>query len=96
MKLLESMLVYNPNTDQADVVPWPDNDDLGKKYEMYTLACYTHFHKCKKDIREKLMFISAYQAIVRDNVSPKAIHNAMLKIDEYREGISLNMQDVME
>ena len=41
--------------------------------------------------RELTMFIEAYQGIVRDGVDPKAMHNAMLAIDEYLNWVEMDM-----
>lgn len=92
MKVKEAMLVYNPGTDEAAVLPWPDYDHLSRGYRYSNLACCSDFKALKKTESELLMFVEAYEAIVRDGVDPKAIHNAMLAIDEYRKWIAFDMQ----
>jgi len=92
MKVKEAMLVYNPGTDQVTVVPWPDYEHLSRGYLCSELACFRDFKELKKTMQKMVMFVTAYQAIVREEVDPKAMHNAMLSIDEYREHIAPDMQ----
>lgn len=96
MKLKEAMLVYNPGTAQVDVVPWPDRDRRSRDYRYSFLACFLDFHKCSPQMRKMLLFVTALQAVVRDEVDPKALHNALLKVDEYRRHIALDMQRPMD
>ena len=37
------------------------------------------------------MFIEAIHLIIRDKVDPVAVHNALLELDEYRDGLSSDM-----
>lgn len=85
------MLVYNPKSDQVKVVPWPDRTGLSRPYKRSVLACFSDFHEMPEEKRELTMFIEAYQGIVRDGVDPKAMHHAMLAIDEYRNRVAMEM-----
>lgn len=92
MKAKDSMLVYNPGTDQVAVFRYPIYNHEARDYKMSLLACDSTFRESRPAIRKTLLFIEAYQAIVRDGVDPGALHRALFVIDEYREGIEERMQ----
>ncbi len=96
MKLIESMLVYNPGTSEVRVVQWPDYTRAGWGYRYSFLACDRGFHDVSPATRTLLLFINVFQAIVRDGGDPIALHNALLEVDEYRRHIALDMQFPME
>ncbi len=92
MKLLESMIVWNPGTDQIAVVRWPDCGRLSTGYRYSTGACEMRLHKMSREAQRALLFIHFNTIVVRDNVPPQAAHRAFLAIDEYRQLISPDMQ----
>lgn len=85
------MLVWNPDSDQVAVVSWPDYGRKSHGYEMSALACWNHIREMNQKDRKMIAFIEAMHLIVRDNVCPKAVHNAMLDIEEYRDGCAEDM-----
>jgi hypothetical protein len=86
------MLVWNPDSDQVTVVSWPDYGRVSRGYRMSCLACNSTTRSLNPAQRKGMAFIEAIHLIVRDNVCPKAVHNAMLDIKEYRDGCSEDMQ----
>jgi hypothetical protein len=89
-----AMLVWNPGTSEVLVGPWPDRSGWSKPYKMSSGACYKIRAGKSKQYYKMMAFIDAMHLIVRDKVDPIAVHNAMLSIDEYRDGCSDDMPGI--
>jgi hypothetical protein len=90
-----TMVCWNPKTDEVALIPWPDSHGLGDKYRMSALACYSHVQEMSSFIERKAMaFIEAMHLIIRDGCAPMAVHNAMLGLEEYRDGCADDMPGV--
>src|SRR5512145_766585 len=92
VKLSEAMLLWNPGTNQVRVVDHPPKDKYFE-YQCSALACYASFRMLNIKEQTLMLFIDAYTLVVRDGVNPKAVHNALLCIPEYRKCIPDDMQD---
>jgi hypothetical protein len=90
LKLTESMIVWNPGTDEIDVVPWPDETGLSDDYLMSVGACFTDLHRMNRHQQCAMLFIHFNSAVVGGRVPVEAAHRAFLKIDEYRLLIPLD------
>lgn len=74
----------NPTAGQAKVVYWPE-DKIDHRWSSSTGACFAWWHnKSAHDLKFKLL-IEAWHAAVFKEVSPKALHDALLCIPEYRD-----------
>jgi len=96
MNTKNSMLCWNNNSDEVKIIQCPDCNNLSKGYRNSTLACFSKYHKLKKEDAKKYVFIEAIHLIIRDNVNPIALHNELLKLEEYRDGCSDDMPFLIE
>lgn len=88
MKYLESMIVWNRDTADIDVVPWPDKERAADGYRSSVGACFGHVHEMSEEARIAQVFVDFHAIVVRDHVPLSAAHKAFLKIDEYRKTIA--------
>lgn len=86
-----TMLCWNDRSDEVALVDWPDCSGRSDAYRKTALACYAHIRARSFEARKMAVFITAMQAIVRDGVEPLAMHNALLGLDEYRDGCADDM-----
>ena len=91
MNAKDTMLCWNPKSDQVALVPWPDGSRIASRYTMSSLACHSSIRKMTFEKRKMLVYIVAMQLIVRDKVDLIAVHRALLELDEYRDGCSADM-----
>ena len=101
-----TMLCWNPSDMQprreqkergaVALVPWPDHRSLSDQYVMSGLAAYRNIQTGSFEHRKLMIFITAVQAIVRDGCDPMAVHNALLGLEEYRDGLADDMPGVVE
>lgn len=83
------MLCWNPGTDQVEVGPWPDKTGWSKKYRMSVLAPMASVHNERNSEKRKLIvFVHTVHLIVRDGCDPKAVHDALMNLEEYQSGLS--------
>ena len=90
-KAKEVMLCWNPGTSEVAVVEWPDYARKSDKYMMSTLACNKTMLKMTAEKWKIIVYIEAMHAIVRDQCDPRAVHNALLQVAEYRSGLADDM-----
>ena len=95
MDVTNGLLCWTPGTDQVAVVPWPDTDQLSDAYTCTSLAWWTHIQAMTFEQRKAEVFIDAVHLIVRDNIPPLAVHKALLALDEYRDGLAIDMQNLV-
>lgn len=89
----EMMLCWNPGTDQVALVRHPDHDHRSDRYDMTTLACNFEIKDKTFEQRKAIVFIEAMHLIVRDKCDPMAVHRALLGLDEYVDGCSVDMPE---
>lgn len=89
-----AMLCWTPNTDQVALVAWPEGVDASRKFERSGLACYPEVRALPFEQRKTAVFIEAMHLIVRDGCEPKAVHAALLGLEEYRDGCAADMPGV--
>lgn len=91
--LKNAMLAWNENNKYAYgergkvmVIPHPDKGYCNYFKLANTVgACMVGWEKLTKTQRLAHLFIEAWFIVCRDNVSPKAMHDALMVIPEYRD-----------
>jgi len=92
VKATEVMLCWNPGTAEVALIEWPDHlGGRSERYTMTTLACEERIHGKTFEERKAIVFIEAMHLVVRDRCDPRAVHRALLELDEYRDGCSPDM-----
>ena len=101
-----TMLCWNPSSmqprrDQRErgavaLVPWPDYRGTSNQYVMSGLAAYRAIQAGDFQHRKLMVYITAIQAIVRDGCDPRDVHNALLALEEYRDGLADDVPGVAE
>lgn len=99
ISLIDAMILWNPrhenepienNDGRVCVVKWPDRpnnqDKLGLIYS--NGACFSCWREASDFQRLTKLFIEAWHMVCRDGVHPKAIHEALMVIPEYRAALS--------
>lgn len=82
-----AVLCWNPGTAEVALVRWGTGADLDR-FQMTGLAVYTNVHGLTFDQRKALVFIEAVHLIVRDRCDPRAVHRALLGLEEYQAGLA--------
>ena len=85
MNAKETMICWNPGTDQIEVGPVPDRTGWSRKYARSVGACFTSYKTMNTAQLKAITLTEAIIAIVRDNVCPQAVHREFVKIAEYRD-----------
>jgi len=87
MKASEAMVLWNPGTSEVDVLR--HLKDFGsEKYEYSDGACWGYWRELKQMHRDLLLMTMFNTLVVRDGIPVEAAHKAFLKIKEYRQRIS--------
>lgn len=86
-----SMLCWNINSNDVRLVDWPDIDRESSAFLMSTLACYSEIRNASLEYRKTHVFVEFVHLVVRDGVDPVALHNVMMDLDEYRDGLADDM-----
>ena len=86
-----SMLCWNCDSSDVALVPWPDYERKSDKYDMTSLACYADCNSASFEKRKMIVFLEFAHLVVRDGVCPFALHNVLLELDEYRDGLADDM-----
>ena len=90
----EVMLCWTPGTAEVALIPWPDYARASDRYRSSTLACWDYVRQSDFRQRKLIVFMEAMHLIVRDGVPPQAVHEALLGLEEYRDGCSDDMPGV--
>lgn len=97
-----TMLCWNPTWLDEDLgyelgkvalVPWPGRG-RGKEYRMSSLACDVDVRESSFKQRKAKVFMDAIHLIVRDGIDPEVVHQALLGLEEYRDGCSDDMPGI--
>lgn len=83
-----TMLLWNPGTDQVTLMPLGEDD---RRYESSSLAAYAPVREMSFEERKTFAFVTAMHLIIRDKVDPMALHQALLGLPEYRDGCADDM-----
>jgi hypothetical protein len=83
-----TILCWNPDSDEVALFAWPDTNQLSRHYKRTSLACFSGFSESSFEKRKAQIFIEAMHLIIRDGCSPAAVHNALLGLKEYRDGLA--------
>lgn len=92
--LKNAMIAWNAMRDglhaepgKVIVIPHPDSCGYCNRLKVLNTvgACMTEWRRMTKAQRLCKLFIEAWYIICRDGVSPKAMHEALMVIPEYRE-----------
>ncbi|KVL70327.1 hypothetical protein WJ49_22700 [Burkholderia ubonensis] len=85
------MLCWNLYSGEVALVPWPDREGLSRPYERSALACYAEVRDMSVAQRQAHVLSEAIGLIVRDHCNPRAVHDALLGLVEYRDSIPPDM-----
>ena len=82
----DTIVAWNPGTDQVKLFPWPDYERASKDYRLTGFAAYSHIQEMDFEQRKCMAFITAAQLIIRNECDPRAVHSALWELEEYRDG----------
>lgn len=88
MQATEVILCWTPNTDRVVLVPWPDTSRHSDGFECTALACDADMHSLNFEERGKRVYVQAWHLVAFDGVPVLAVHQALLPLDEYRDGLA--------
>jgi hypothetical protein len=83
MKAHESMVCWNPNTNEIDVFQWPDSRMLSEGYLCSWGACNRFFKRCSGDRLKIVLSAKAFDIALHSNVPLANVLDAFGKIDEF-------------
>lgn len=96
--LKNAMLAWNPPAWKREgvvpglvmVIPYdhPAAPEDHLKLIMTAGAAYSYWHTCTKTQRLLSLYIEAWHIVCRDGIDPRAMHQALMVIPEYRETLS--------
>lgn len=88
------MLCWNPGTNEVAIFEHPDIYGKTSKYAYWTMLGQSSMAEKKGKTVEAvktMIFIEAMHLIIRDACDPSAVHNALINVEEYRDGCSDDM-----
>jgi len=85
MKLLNTMIVWTPNSAEITVIQHPDKNNVTRKYECSHGACWHWWEDLSHDKRLATFFAICHHIIINDKVEAQAVRKAMLVVDDVRE-----------
>lgn len=88
-----AMLLWEPQTGDVLLKPWPEIDDRHKGYRS-ALACYAGVRTAGFEQRKAAVFVEAMHLIVRDGIDPQRLHAVLLGLDEYRDACAADMPGI--
>lgn len=97
MKASECMIAWNPTwwdgeeSGKIEVGPWPDRSGWSDRYRMTIGACFSERHKFTPLEWALMVFVDFNTLVAGGMIAPDAAHRAFLKIDEYRDHVSLEL-----
>lgn len=87
-------IYWNCNSNEIIALKWPLSESeksFINSFQMSGFACYSKYRQASDINVFKMMMSDIMALIIRDNVSPDAVHNTFLNIREYREVLALDM-----
>ena len=93
MNAKDTMLLWNPQTGDVLLQPWPDADHQYRSYRS-GLACYAIVTDASFEQRKMYILVEAMHLIVRDGIDPIRLHHCLLGLDEYRDACADDMPGV--
>jgi hypothetical protein len=105
-ELKECMIAWSPVTRGRFLAPndcpvgsvlvgrHPDYSDWSYNYLMTDGACWGYVQALGYEDAKHWIFNKAAHLIIRDGISPLAVHREFLKIEEYRDGLSDDMPGI--
>lgn len=88
--LTDTMICWNPGGEVA-LFPWPDTTRASKPYRRTYGACCREVPGMDFEQRKLMVFIEAAVLIVRDRCDPQVVHQALLGLEEYVDGLPSDM-----
>lgn len=76
----------------VQVGPWPDETGWSDAYDYTDGCCELDRLKQPRETQLALVFITFHTLVVRDGIGPQAAHREFLKIAEYRNRISPDIE----
>lgn len=83
-------LVWDSESGDVALIPWPWSAHNVQKYGSYSsgLADYTAFRTATESQRKTRLFIEFAHLVLRDGIDPSRMHNVLLALPEWRDGMS--------
>ena len=88
MRLKDTMIAWTPETERVRVGPHPDKTGWSSGYVMTSGACFLWWAGLSDEARLIALFSLFHRMILLDKIDPQIVHQAFLRIDEYREEIA--------
>jgi hypothetical protein len=82
------MAVWNMDSREVKVGPWPDVSGWSGRYDMSLGCCSSNRHRMSAEGQAMMLFIDFHSLVIGRGLDPQAVHREFLKIDEYRRRIS--------
>jgi len=89
---MEYMLCWNAGSDEIELVKWPDYVGLSMRYDCSSLACDCKISGMTEKELTGYLFIEAMHIIVGDKVPQYAVHNCLMQLKEYRNGVASDLR----
>lgn len=90
MKANNTVLYWSPETGDVELKPLGEKSNLRRS----ALAAFVDLRSRSFSVRKAQVFVEAMHLIVRDSIDPKVLHSEMLKLEEYRDGCSIDMPNL--
>ena len=89
-------LVWDEESGDVALIPWPWSSHHMQKYSNYQsgLADYMAFRTATKEQRKARLFIEFAHLVLRDDIDPVKLHNVLLALPEWRDGMSRDVPGV--
>lgn len=91
MDCTNTMYCWTPGTDKVALIPWPDRAGRSAAYQRTAGACFSHQHDASFQERQVIVLADALAMIVRDKCDPKAVHLALMGLEEYASAMAEDM-----
>ena len=92
MNLTNTMICWKHNSADVALIPWPDNKGLSNRFDSTVGACFSDIQKATFTIRKLHAYLEFVNMVIGDNVCPKAAHNALFELEEYFDGLALDVR----
>ena len=91
MKAKNIMICWKEDTGEVKVINHPAKNGEAQGWRAVG-ACNRYWSQYSKTDIRMMIFVEAWHAVVRDGIDPKIMHQELLKIDEYRDGLAGDVQ----
>ncbi|MDP1999608.1 MAG: hypothetical protein Q8K22_08450 [Rhodoferax sp.] len=93
MNATNTLLLWNSQTDDVLLKPWPELDRRHGGYRS-GLACYTVVQKASFEHSKTIVSVETMHCVVRDGTHTQKLHATLLGLSEYRDAYADDMPEV--